>query len=89
MKDQHTHITGYRDLTRQEIDLMNEIKATGAKLGELIERMEALPAVHADGSYPAGEAIVIDRRWLAIGKTDIQKGAMAVIRSVTKPSSFC
>lgn len=89
MKDQHTKITGYRDLTQEEIDLMNEIKATGAKLGELIERMEAMPPTFHDGSYPEGEPIVIDRRWLAIGKTDIQKGAMAVIRSVTKPKSFC
>ncbi len=32
MKDQHTKITGYRDLSQEEIDLMNRIKAAGATL---------------------------------------------------------
>ena len=27
MENQHRKITGYRDLTQEEIDLMNEIKA--------------------------------------------------------------
>jgi len=26
-----------------------------------------------------------DQRWLAIGKTDIQKGFMAVVRGITRP----
>lgn len=29
-----------------------------------------------------------DNRWLAIGKTDLQKGFMAVIRSIAKPTTF-
>lgn len=32
MKDQHTKIKGYRDLSQAEIDLMNRIKAAGAEL---------------------------------------------------------
>ncbi|MBP6897394.1 MAG: hypothetical protein KBC94_23500 [Pseudacidovorax sp.] len=32
MKDQHTKITGYRDLTPEEINLMNLIKEKGAEL---------------------------------------------------------
>ena len=32
MKDQHTLIKGYRDLSKEEIDLMNRIKAKGAEL---------------------------------------------------------
>ena len=30
----------------------------------------------------------IDQRWLAIGKTDLQKGFMSVVRSIAKPTSF-
>lgn len=32
MENQHKKITGYRDLTQEEIDLMNRIKAKGAEL---------------------------------------------------------
>jgi len=77
MKDQHEKIKGYRDLSQEEIDLMNEIKGKGEALYELIQRME-----HMEGeSMP-------DFRWLTIGRTDLQKGFMALIRSVAKPTSF-
>ena len=29
-----------------------------------------------------------DQRWVSIGATDIQKGLMALVRSVAKPTSF-
>ncbi|WP_175764181.1 DUF7681 family protein [Burkholderia ambifaria] len=32
MDNQHQHIKGYRDLSQDEIDLMNEIKEKGAEL---------------------------------------------------------
>lgn len=32
MENQHKKITGYRDLSQEEIDLMNRIKAKGAEL---------------------------------------------------------
>ena len=35
MENQHRKITGYRDLSQTEIDLMNRIKAKGAELLEL------------------------------------------------------
>lgn len=35
MENQHRKISGYRDLTQQEIDLMNKIKAAGAELLKL------------------------------------------------------
>ena len=34
MKDQHTKITGYRDLSQKEIDLMNTFKQIGSTIGE-------------------------------------------------------
>lgn len=36
MKDQHKLIKGYRDLTQEEIALMNRIKTLGDELGSLI-----------------------------------------------------
>lgn len=74
MENQHTKIRGYRDLTRAEIDLMNESKEHGEALGELIKRLEAVET--------------IDKRWLAIAKTTLQQGIMFLVRSVAKPSTF-
>jgi|AntDeeMetageno51_2_1112566.scaffolds.fasta_scaffold01870_1 hypothetical protein len=77
MDNQHKKISGYRDLSQEEIDLMNEIKAKGRDMGELIERIGQLEGDKAP-----------DRRWLAIGQTDIQKGLMSVTRAVAKPDFF-
>lgn len=74
MKDQHTKIKGYRDLSQEEIDLMNEIKAEGVRLGELIEKLQANSS--------------LDQRWVSIARTDLQTGIMAAVRSVAQPTTF-
>lgn len=74
MKDQHQKIKGYRDLDQGEIDLMNEIKAKGAELGELVDKLQK-----TDG---------LDQRWISIGKTDLQTGLMALTRAVSQPTLF-
>ena len=67
-------VIGYRELSESEIALMNEGKELGIKIGEFIEKLEQ------DAST--------DKRWLSIGTTDMQKGQMAVIRSIAKPETF-
>lgn len=74
MENQHRRIKGYRELSQEEIDLMNEIKAKGAEMGELVEKLRA-----ADS---------IDQRWVSIGATDFQTGLMALTRSVAQPTFF-
>lgn len=74
MKDQHTLIKGYRDLSAEEIALMNEIKAKAAEVGELMEKLRA----RRD----------LDQRWISIGVTDLQKGFMCVIRGIAQPGGF-
>lgn len=81
MKDQHTKIKGYRDLSAEEIALMNEGKDLAQKEGTFIEKLEAAEFAQTSDQTP-------DKRWLAIGKTDLQKGFMAVIRSIAKPTTF-
>lgn len=73
MDNQHRKISGYRDLTQEEIDLMNEIKAMGPKLHELIDKCVERHA---------------DERWIEIGKTHLQQGLMALTRSIAKPDFF-
>ena len=74
MENQHRKIKGYRDLSQKEIDLMNEIKAKGVELGDLVAKLRA-----TDG---------LDQRWVSIGATDLQTGLMALVRSVAKPDTF-
>ena len=81
MKDQHTKIKGYRDLSAEEIALLNEGKDLAQKVGAFIEKLEAAEFAQTSDQTP-------DKRWLAIGKTDLQKGFMAVIRSIAKPTTF-
>jgi hypothetical protein len=81
VKDQHTKIKGYRDLSAEEIALMNEGKDLAQKVGAFIEKLEAAEFAQTSDQTP-------DKRWLAIGKTDLQKGFMAVIRSIAKPTTF-
>lgn len=74
MKDQHKQIKGYRDLSQEEIDLINEIKTEGEKLGELIKKLTRIEDT--------------DKRWVAIAATDFQTGLMAAVQSVAKSETF-
>lgn len=74
MKDQHTLIKGYRDLSQEEIDAMNAVKKEAERIGFLIEELESNKQ--------------LDQRWVAIAKTELQKGFMAAIRSVAQPTTF-
>lgn len=74
MDNQHRQIKGYRELTQEEIDLMNEIKQQGVALGNLVNKLRA-----AGG---------LDQRWLSIGATDLQTGLMALTRAVAQPTFF-
>lgn len=80
MDNQHKKISGYRDLSQEEIDLMNKIKAAGEQLGSLVSELQGM------NSDTGGHAI--DMRWVAIGKTDLQTGIMALVRSVAQPTTF-
>ena len=80
MENQHQKITGYRDLTQDEIDLMNEGKALAEQVGNFIGKLEVTSA------QTGGHAI--DLRWVSIGKTQLQQGFMAVIRGIARPTTF-
>jgi hypothetical protein len=67
-------ITGDRKLDAVELDLINTVKQHGDILGNVISALEKRDDV--------------DKRWLAIAKTDLQKGMMALVRSIAKPTNF-
>lgn len=74
MDNQHRQIKGYRELSQDEIDAMNTIKAYGKELGELIEQLRSREG--------------IDQRWVSIGATDLQTGLMALTRAIAQPTFF-
>lgn len=74
MDNQHRQIKGYRELSAEEIAVMNLIKSKGAELGELVDQLRAMPT--------------LDQRWISIGATDLQKGLMALTRGVAQPTFF-
>lgn len=73
MENQHRKIKGYRELSQEEIDAMNAIKAKGIELGALVDTLRDSDA---------------DQRWVNIGATDLQKGLMALTRAVAQPEFF-
>lgn len=67
-------ISGYRELSIEETELINQIKAQGEELQLLLLNLEA-----------SGLA---DPRWIDIARTNMQLGNMAAVRAVAKPNSF-
>jgi len=87
MENQHRKIKGYRELSQEEIDLMNQIKTKGAELGELVAKVVAVnQALHERGNTSPFDSEA--SRWASIAKTHIQQGLMALTRAVAKPDFF-
>lgn len=84
---QHTKIKGYRDLTQEEIDLMNKIKNMGTELEKLLEEVRDtfptqlpwfLEGCHEMEYY----------EWWTEARLSLKKGLMFLVRAVAKPTSF-
>ena len=73
-KAQQAKITGYRTLSVDEIDLMNQVKAEGIVIGDLVNKLQGIGT--------------LDQRWVSIGKTDLQTGLMALTRAIAQPTTF-
>lgn len=78
--NQHKKIKGYRDLSEQEIALMNEGKELAEKCGEFLDKLKQ--------AHTGETPLDLDQRWLSVGQTHLQQGFMAVIRSIAQPTTF-
>jgi hypothetical protein len=67
-------ITGYRELSVDEIASINDVKNLAIDVDTLLENLWGHPTY--------------DQRWLAIAKTQLQQGFMAAIRAVARPTTF-
>ena len=87
MDNQHTKISGYRDLNQEEIDLMNEAKQLEAKCLAFRSHVEkklinkALSKQSEKERYRNAQA----SRWIAMARTDLETGFMALVRAIAQP----
>ena len=86
-------ITGYRQLSSEEVALMNEGKALAEACGAYIAKLRAYVPQNMSG--PEGGDVeafkpgaTLDQRWISIGATELQQGFMAVIRGIAQPTTF-
>lgn len=102
MENQHRKISGYRELSQAEIDLMNEIKALGPTIETLCAKIDAHIKSQRDACYEGNDApiVLIDKdeqarldaaspeRWAQWGKEGMQANLMYLTRAVAQPTFF-
>jgi hypothetical protein len=69
-------IKGYRVLSKEETDLINEGKELAETVRKYVEKLAF------NGRQD------IDQRWVALGRTQLQQGFMALTRAVAQPTTF-
>lgn len=66
-------VKGYRDLTKSEVDLINQVKTKGDELNELLAKARAAGA---------------DEDWAGKAEDKLRIGIMLLVRAVAKPTGF-
>ena len=88
MENQHKLIKGYRDLSAEEIALMNEAKDLAEQVRHLVERVARLPETPlGDGDAPHSSTTDPGRA-CSIARTELQTGFMWLIRSIARSTTF-
>ncbi len=71
MENQHQKITGYRDLSQDEINAMNGVKHLEAQFNGLVDYLKGLPGA--------------DQRQIALAATHGEDAFMHAVRAIAKP----
>lgn len=71
-------VAGYQKQSEIAVAQVNRIKHSEEKILRIIDGLE-------NEMSSEGETLVADRRWLAIARTDLEKGFMALNRSIFQP----
>lgn len=66
-----SEIKGYYELSRLQVHLINDFKTLEQDILRAIQTV-------AETYHP-------DKRWMAIGKTHIEQGFMAIVKAITQP----
>lgn len=95
MENQHNLIKTYRDLSEQEIELMNELKLLEAQVMDKVEEIGAMRQAQKDFCKEINSGDVDgltlkqlneSHRCLALAKTNLQQGFMWGVRSIALPT---
>lgn len=81
-------ITGYRQLTKEELALINEGKDLAEQCGKYITKLRAYAPERTDGGPSYAPGGTLDQRWISIGATDLQRAFMAITRGIAQPTTF-
>jgi hypothetical protein len=85
-------ITGYRELSSDELALINQVKAHAEMTRDLVNRIEQFCIARDEEPLPEGHAphssVTAPMRWASIARTDLQTGYMALVRAVAAPTTF-
>lgn len=81
-------ITGYRQLTEEELALINEGKELAEQCGQYIAKLRAYAPERTDGGPSYAPGGTLDQRWISIGATDLQRAFMAITRGIAQPTTF-
>lgn len=101
MDNQHRSIKGYRELSQQEIDLMNEIKTLGENIGVVCDKIKAHIEEQRSLVSQAAEIVGVNsdtennrldaaqpELWENWGRCSAQLAMMELTRAVAQPTSF-
>lgn len=75
MDNQHKKIKGYRDLSQQEINDMNDVKSEGERLKNVIDAMRS-------------RGDTLDQSMVTQAESHLKIGIMLAVRSIAQPDSF-
>jgi len=92
VENQHKYITGYRDLNKDEIREMNDIKELGNTVGNLINNIAIASSKLVEENVKDPDKFKHElqqsQRWINIARTHMQQGFMALTRAIARPESF-
>lgn len=76
-------VAGYKAQDNVAVDLVNQNKRLEENVLRVLDELATMKGPAASNAKPS--EITVDPRWLAIGRTAIEQGFMAVNRSIFKP----
>lgn len=98
LDNQHQKIKGYRELSQEEIDLMNEIKEHGETTKALLKKVADLRMAEQDAVLESNDEIQDEEKMLSAVQQSVrcldlayeylQTGQMWFVRSIALPDSF-
>jgi len=96
MDNQHKRIEGYRDLTQDDVDLINDIKSLGDQIEALCDKVKTrIESQQLIASAYKNDVEVkrLDKAspwtWEAQARRQYQLASMHLVRAVAQPTTFC